>query len=131
MANYEGRARTNYVAVKDLDALKEALDKMYSVELVESNGKCAFIFSQGSTKLYGDSENGENDIEIDFEDFFAPFMADGEICVVQCIGHEKDRYLVGLAYAFDSEKNIVSIDLDDIYRKAFKEFGTRPSPAQY
>ena len=129
MANYYGKARTNYVALKDPEACKAKLKEYKGYILIEQDGKYGFLFEEGNTSLF--KKTDDEWTEIEFEDFLAPFMEDGEVCVVQGCGSEKMRYLIGFAYAFNNKGKMVSVSIDDIYRLAEKKFGVKPGYATY
>jgi len=130
MANWYGAARSNYVTITDIEALKADFDaKNLCIECVEKNGKYAF--------LPGNSEDGEfpslleDDSDWALEDSVLEFMPDDEVLVVMGSGAEKLRYITGYAYACMRGKPTVFLNLDNIYHKAEEAFGVDPTRAEY
>lgn len=127
MANYIGSARTNYFKVKDETAFRAWAAK-YGLEVIEHKK----LFGV----LPGDSEDGtfslfddEKDDYLDICDEIALHLADGSIAVVMESGHEKLRYICGWAVAINSKGKRVQVGLNDIYGKANKKFGIKPTEA--
>ena len=136
MANYCGFARSNYFRVKDLEAFRKAMEHC-CVEIVHpekrvknKDGTCRF---EKNMKLAGLLSNGEDGwsggycdeatgdaVEIDIPDIVAEHLKDGEVAIFQEIGHEKLRYLTGVAVAVNNRKERVFVDIDEIYEKAEK-----------
>lgn len=137
MANYEAYERTNYVKVRSMENLLAAMKEIDGLTLIEKDGKIGFIITD---ELFVPEVDECKSIDknlvdewgaISFIDFFAPHIADKEVCVIQHVGREKMRYLAGQAIAFDNTKKQVSINIDEIYQLAEKEFGVYPGHAQY
>ena len=136
MANYEGAARSNYVRIKDIAALKAALEP-FAIEVSErgTNGTVCFLSEDGdggwpSTTLT------DNDVEIEFDPVahICPHMVDGEVLVMLESGHERLRYIVGYADAYHSDGRRVGVNIENIYDKASREFDVpldRISQASY
>ena len=130
MAGFIGRARTNYVKVKDIEILKEELETVYGLELIEKEGLCKFNFSGDTAELF----NVDDEIDAEpilFKDWFLPHLDEKDICVVIEVGADSDQYFSGYAYAFNHLGDRTSIDINDIYQKAFKAFGINPTKAEY
>jgi len=137
MANYESAVRSNYFKVRNVEAFKDFCSRC-GMEFIESSK------TQGDThddRLKNNPEDlvgficGENGIpneilnqdydeyeEFDFYTTLAEHLEKGQVAVVQEIGCEKMRYLVGYAVAVNWEGKSVSVGLDDIYRLAEKKF---------
>jgi hypothetical protein len=130
MSNWYGAARSNYVAIKDMEGLKKSLDP-FPISIIprESDGKICLLsddIDNGGwpTCACGTDASGE-DMEILFNppELICPFMKNGEILIIMEAGAEKLRYISGTAVAFKHTGESVSIFLDDIYQKAANEFG--------
>ena len=119
MANYYGVGRTNYFRVKDDDAFTKAMAELP----VEHHTKVV----DGDTfhTVLDDNPNGggwitlmwdedDNEVEIYMPEIIAPHLRDGEVAIVVESGHEKHRYCVGWAIAFNNKGEERRIDLDDI-----------------
>ncbi len=98
-----------------------------------------FVLSFGESGMPGyrietNDEDEEVEVQVEFLEELAKYLVPGEVAVVQQAGFEGQRYVVGDAWAVNSDGNIVYITIDDIYKKAAKEFGIedgRISRAEY
>lgn len=119
MANYYASCRSNYFKVVDVDKFKAAMPSAIDVEV------CA----DGTVCLCGDDPDGAgwpssiyNDETDEFDDFdleqeIAPHLQPDSWCVLQEVGAEKLRYLVGESVAFN--KNLEQrfrVSISDIYK---------------
>lgn len=135
MANWYGACRTNYVQVKDVDAVIKAAAP-FALELIRDEaGRVGFL----STDEYGgwpsstyaeDDEDCLNEIEFDFG-FIVPHLVEREVLVVVCSGAEKLRYVTGDALAYAWDGRVTRVDLTDIYKKVKDEFGVTTTLAEY
>lgn len=122
MADYIGRYRSNYFAVKDREAF-EQFCKRFQMELITNDrdkNLVGFLDSSfnGSipVSLYNEEEDDFEDI--DFLAELSTHLAPEHVAIVMEVGYEKMRYLVGLAFAVNSAGQRVKIDLYDIHEKA-------------
>ena len=132
--DWSGTARSNYVRIKDLAALKRAL-KPFPVRIEKgkegNNGKFA-IFScsrDGGWPIIFDKKQ-EQPLEFDPAVLVMPHVKKGEIFIVMEAGHEDRRYISGVAAAYirhGRKVRHVKISLSDIYRKALEKFKANPS----
>lgn len=126
MANYIPVWRSNYFKVKDDDAFKAWLETVpYCDATQEEKGWVLLqddIGEMGIPAFRYDEETDE-DIEFDLLDEIYPHLQEGEICIVQEIGFEKLRYLVGYSIAVNWKGEQVSCGINDIYRLAQEELG--------
>jgi len=133
--NYIGSTRSNYFAVKDLDAFKEFLKQAGGdVELIKGEGAqkglVGFIVGRASDSGCLPTTKGPDDEDCDFIGELAPHLADGHVGVVIEIGSEGLRALNGNATAFNNEGEIRQVDLADIYDLA-KGLGAKVTRAEY
>lgn len=124
MANYIGMGKTNYFAVKDIDAFREEVGN-YAVEIAvrEEGGKTLVA-------LYDNDPDGagfpyevwnadfEEAQEIDWDGIFFRHLADGWVAILYEIGYEKYRYFGGVATAFNSKGETRRVSIDDIMNLA-------------
>jgi hypothetical protein len=135
MANYYEASRSNYFAVKNLEAFKTAIE-MFPIEIVSREEKDGEIL----VGLLGDYENGfawtyydedtEDDVEIVWEDIFKEHLADDSVAIFMGVGSEKLRYLSGWAVAYNNKGETRSVDLSSIYELG-KELGSKMTEATY
>ena len=53
------------------------------------------------------------------------------VAVLQEVGHEKLRYLVGVALAVNADGEILKVSLDDLYPRIAEEWDLQATPAEY
>lgn len=125
MANYEPHARSNYFAVKNVEAFtafcaRWGLERIQEREQAEQNGPLVGFLCDSEqgipTTLY--NEDTDTDVEVDFIAELSGQLADGAVAVVMEVGYEKLRYLNGYAIAVNAAGEEVSIHLDEIYERA-------------
>ena len=125
MANYYGRGRTNVFAVKDVQALRNALE-CQDFEVEERSPGCVAIFAAdadglGDWSRWIDGDDGED------EEFFVPEMIAAhlqpdQVAVFVHAGSEKLRYVTGYSIAVHSDGRRIRLDLDEIIRVAAEVF---------
>ncbi len=143
VANYYGMGRTNTFAVKDVAALKAALEP-HDFRVLERDD--FFPIEKGDVSIFADdgdgtgdwsrwvdnSEDPENPVELYVPDMIAEHLRDGEVAVFQHVGHEKQRYLNGYAVAVHSDGRQIVVNLDDVIRQAKDQWGLKLiSPVAY
>lgn len=128
MANWKGTARSNYVRVENIEALRAALEP-WPIAMVKTDDDCVAFFATTDDGDFPSFETDENDEEIEFSfaDVVMPHIAAGEVLVTMTIGAERKRYLTGVASALvrDGDGNVdsLSFDLNAIYELAAEQFG--------
>jgi len=127
MANYYGVARTNYVQIENMEGLKSALKPWIGALRIcpdKSGAKFAILSMDEGWPSWGTDENGEEQ-ELDVEKHIMPYIKEGEVLVLQEVGHENLRYLNGMARAWIRKKGqiqFVDVSIEDIFDKARKTF---------
>jgi hypothetical protein len=119
MANYYGKFRTNYFAVKDPEAFREDIMN-YPVEMIsqEQDGQMLFGFldtDEGGLPSTTYNEETDEDTEIIWEDLFTKHLADDWVAIIMEVGSEKHRYFQGFASAYNNKGESKHISLEDIY----------------
>lgn len=125
MANYYGQGRTNVFAVKDVEALRIAVE-CHAFEVVERSPGCVAIFAadedgSGDWSRWIDRDDGE------IEEFFVPdviaaHLQPDQVAVFVHAGSEKQRYVTGYSIAVHSDGRQVRLDLDGIVAAAAEAF---------
>ena len=137
MANWTGKARTNYILVKDVEALKGKADEIgIKVHVhTENPNFVTFEPDQGDGGDFEHSYTDENDDEVQWTwGELSEHFAEGQVLIVMTVGGERTRYLTGFALAVAWDGRVTSINLNDIYLKAAQTFGVEKesiAPAQY
>ena len=131
MANYVGHTRTNYFRVQDreaFDAWVETLDD--DAEVWERDDQVAFGFANAIPNYRFNPETEDYD-EFDIFAELAEHLVEGEIAVIQSIGHEKLRALTSFSFAVRSDGDTVGMTNDEIYDRAHEWFGVPVTRAEY
>jgi len=130
MANYYAQWRSNYFYVKDLESFTAWCARCRLDLWRNKDGTVGFGCGDnegGLPSSYYD-EATDDDIEIDFIAELVDHLQADQIAVVQEVGHEKLRYLVGWAIAVNAEGETTTVSIDDIYDRAESKWGIRPAP---
>ena len=133
MANWYGKARTNYFRVKDVEAFRETKAfKNLEVEVIDKDGMVGLL-AEGEFGDFPSGYHDENDewVDVDVEALVAEHLIEGEVAVFMTVGWEKMRYLTGSARAINSAGQTRQVDLDDIYDLARRELGPNVTTATY
>ncbi len=134
MANYFAFSRSNYFAVKDREAFS-LFCKNLGLVVIEQEPEdkdpnaftlVGFYNEEGGIPSYDPTTQSD----IDFPEELAKHLVDGHVAVVEEIGWEKMRYLVGYAIAVNSKAETREVSLNDIYDAA-KDLGAKVTPCEY
>jgi hypothetical protein len=133
MSNYCATCRSNYFKVKDESEFIKWCNHR-TLKYWTENSESA----PGDDKLYAISTNdmdssgwpswewSEDDMEtqsIDLVNELSKHLQSDQIAILQEIGNEKLRYLIGRAVAVDSTGKTVELAISDIYKLAREAFG--------
>lgn len=142
MSDYCCDIRSNYFLVKDEEMFVEFMKRFEELEVIttkatdQTNPGDEFELLYGFMNEYGTgipscyyNEHNE-EIDIDFAQELATYLAEGEVAVVFEVGGEKMRYLFGGAWAINSKGEIKDVNLGEIYERA-KTLGTLRTMAEY
>lgn len=128
MANYYCSARTNYVKLTDVEALKKSLNPFgctVSSSNINADMHCILGNSEDGFSITVDDEDDQF-TEFDFKKHVMPFVQEEEVLVIIEIGNEKLKYLTGEATALIRRGEVIdktNISLDYIYNIAAERFG--------
>lgn len=123
MANYTAIFRSNYFAVKDAEQFNKFCDEFKLEMITKSEGDDTLhgFLNKGNeagiplTRLNNESGEWEG---VDFLTLLAEHLMPDYVAVVMEIGSEDLRYLIGEAYAVNSEGQNVTLTLGEIYDRA-------------
>lgn len=129
MANWTGKSRTNYVRVKDVDALKSALEP-FEVKVHMHPQATDFVMFEGETED-GDFptvnwDDDDEELDFSFEQHVVPHLCEGQVLLTHVIGSEKLRYLNGYASAYAWDGRVERLSISDIHKIAAEKFGLDP-----
>ncbi len=135
MANYYESARTNYFLVKDIDAFKEELKDVKSLEVYVQHKDlkdyvCLLSDNEGGFAWDYYDESKDDYVEIDWDGIFKKHLVDDSVAIIIGAGAEKLRYISGYAIAFNNKGETKRIDLNDIYELA-GSLGSNVQRAEY
>lgn len=123
MSNWYGAARSNYVRIKDMDALKAAIDGISITTQIDDDGRVAFFGDDNDSGGWPMIEDEDGNVEpIDWSAVVCPHLVEGEILVIMEVGFERLRYLTGEALAYNHEGRVHQVNLNQIYTQAAKAF---------
>jgi hypothetical protein len=124
MANYVGYARSNYFRVRDEAAFlgwAETLPGGVARREDGNSKRFALLVEEGDEgggwPAWRHDEEAEDEREIDLYSELSVHLADGEVAVLQEVGAERLRYLVGYSVAVNHRGERLSVSIDDVYEK--------------
>lgn len=140
MANYTAVARSNYFQVKDLAAFREEA-KLYNLtvrDAIDPQRK-----ANGFVMIHPDQDGDcggwpgflwdddlEEEVEFDLHSWVAGHLMKGQVAVLEEVGFEKLRYLVGVAVAVNSQGETRAVQLGDILEQA-RQLGESVTDTSY
>ena len=126
MANWYGSARSNFVRVADLAALKNALAP-FDIQVQAHPERPEYVYFSGSLDSGGwpasGLDAGGNEIDFAPVNHICPHLKKGEVLIMVEVGAEKLGYLTGYAVALTTDGRTVALDIRDIYDLALRRFG--------
>lgn len=138
MANFYGQARSNYFAVKNEEAFRTAIAEL-PVRMIEKKNEAdditLFGFLDADDEGQADvwsvwDEVKEEQVEVDWSEFFKTHLADDWVAVIISVGWEKYRYFQGDVVAFNNKGESKTINLDHIY-EIVGDLGGKVTHASY
>jgi hypothetical protein len=131
MADYIAYVRTNYFRVTDEEGFKKALEKVDGINEIwskEINGEKHFAFSADYSimEYWDDKEDDYKDIA----PFLQPFLHPEDVIMIQEVGFEKLRYLVGNVYVIGKEETRF-INMIEVAGEAAREILNNPEKVFY
>ncbi len=96
----------------------------------KTDGKLYGFLSEHGLPCYAHDEKTGEDRDIDFLAELASHLAPGWVAIIQEIGYEKYRYLVGCAFAVNSKGRVRQISIESIYGRA-KKLGKHMTRCEY
>lgn len=122
MANYGGYARSNYFRVRDATAFLSWVETLPGVVARKEDDPERFVLlvedgDDGGWPNWRYYEDLEDEEEIDLHAELAAHLAEGEVAILEEVGAEKLRYLVGYAVAVNHRGETLSVSIHEIYQK--------------
>lgn len=140
MANYFAVARSNYFQVKDLGTFRDEA-QLYNLTVRDATNPRPQ--TQGLVMIHPDQDGDsggwpgfvwdddlEEEVEFDLHGWVAGHLVEGQVAVLEEVGFEKLRYLVGVAVAVNGKGEIRSVQLGDIAEQA-RELGEFVTDTSY
>lgn len=137
MANYVGHARSNYFRVRDEAAFLAWVETLPGVVARNGDSSGCFVLlvedaDGGGWPNWRYYEDVEDEEEMDLHAELAEHLAEGEVAILQEIGAEKLRYLVGYTVAVNHRGETLSVSIDEVYQKVHEAgWGEHVSTATY
>ncbi len=135
MADYNATFRSNYFGIKDAAQFRAFCEEfdLEMVTKVEEGGTLYAFLNKGNEAgvPFTRYDKEANDWEpVDFLGVLAEHLLPDYVAVIFEIGSEKMRYLVGEAFAVNSEGENIILTLSEIYRRA-KSLGSICTDCSY
>lgn len=140
MANYTAVARSNYFQVKDLAAFREEA-RLYNLTVRDAPDPQRK--SHGFVMIHPDQDGDcggwpgfvwdddlEEEVDFDLHGWVAGHLMKGQVAVLEEVGFEKLRYLVGVAVAVNSQGETRAVQLGDILEQA-RQLGESVTDTSY
>lgn len=115
MANYTAFARSNKFKVNSIEDFEAGMPAEIEVHIEDIEEKIVCLLCDEGWPSEIEGEDGEIE-EWDIETYAAKFLVDGEWCVIQEVGAEKLRYLVGYSIAFNNKGERYCVSIDNVYK---------------
>lgn len=138
MANYMGSARSNYFRVRSETAFLGWVETLPGVVARREDGdpERLALFVEDADGAgwpnwrYDESTGDEEELDLYYE--LAGHLADGEVAILQEVGAEKLRYLVGYAVAVNHRGETLAVSIDEVYGRVRNAgWGEEVSTATY
>ena len=129
MATYEELVRSNYFAVKDPEAWETFCERWGVSPIKDAQGRHGLMGGEMNSCIIDDE--GNEDEKADFDSELEDQLADGEVCVIQGVGNEKLRFLIGYAKAISPGRDMIYLDLGRIYDLVEEQWQVKPTLAEY
>jgi hypothetical protein len=144
MANYDGYCRANYFRLHDEEAVESfrELCEHWGLRLLEGGansdepaGLFSFYVEDGGYP----TPDGEEGDAVELWQQLAPLLADGSVCIIEEVGHEKMRYLNGWAVAFTNRCDPMrpvpdmelTVSLGELRQRALDRWGGEVTEVNY
>lgn len=125
MSQYTGFARTNDFRVKDRAAFDKAIaESLADIDVNDAAGEgvdpalvyliCNEEGGWPSWAIGEDADGNDIDIEVDIASLVGEHLAPDSVAILQEVGYEKMRYLVGYAIAVDCHGSQQTVSIDDM-----------------
>lgn len=127
MANYIAIARSNAFRVKDSEALLAWAETLPGVTAEAVHGdpdRFVLLMLEEDCAGWPTVRESEDDLhgeEFDLVSELAGHLAEGSVAVLEEVGHEKLRYLIGYAVAVNHLGEEIYVSLDEVYERAEAE----------
>lgn len=125
MADYQGKARSNYFLLRDAAARSALADFAAATDMelitTDDNPLRAGLISNSPNGSWPSSitvEESEETIDVEVPAHVSQWLAEGSVAIFMEIGAEKMRYLSGYAVAINSRGEEHAVSLSDIYERA-------------
>ena len=119
MANYICEVGSNYVHVKDKDEFVEFLLSFECKPIYNNEGRIGFICEHpdGASPNRYDEETDDLLELYDASKEIGKHLCEGEVLIVEEIGRENMRYLVGVTFAFNHKGESLFVDMKNALRE--------------
>jgi len=120
MSEYRCSVRSNYVRVKDEQAFKDFIEGFEECDMVRAkDGRVGFVCYSWDTPVRYNDEDDLSDpvLLVDSEEEIGRHLCEGEVFVIEEVGSEKMRFLVGITYAYNHKGERLFVNMADALRE--------------
>ena len=121
MGNYYATSRSNYVQVKDVQAVKASMEQFGNI-IHQHSTEQNFIMIEGGDDAGFSTMYGE-EIFLDWRQWVMEHLVPGQTLVLIYVGNEKLRYLAAGAEAYTWDGRCVCVDMKNTLIRALLDIG--------
>jgi hypothetical protein len=135
VANYYARARSNRFRVKSPGEFEDWVNNLPNVVFEREQQENMYVIyvncpDGGGWPCSRWLEDSEEEEDIDLERELGGFLFEGQVAILEEVGHEKLRYLHGSSVAVNHLGETVSINLNDIFQKVAEQWPDAEPPTE-
>ena len=125
MSTYYGCCVSNFFKVKDLEKFEEWISKFPELETFGGETKEYVAFGSMNTGIpeYMPTDDDEGSIQVEFIIDLYKHLQEGEVAIVQEVGSEKLKCLIGFSVAIDWQGNTKYFSISDVYEWVNNKYG--------
>lgn len=132
MATYVSTWKSNLFEVNYVDKFKDVMENVFGFEVVSDKNKVQLYYNELNSPPFEIDKGAGipkwNELIDEFEDDYvdlptviSKFLKEDEKAIVKEVGNEKLRYVVGFAFAVNSDGKCITLNLNEIESRAENE----------
>ena len=127
ITEWDGITLSNFVEIKDYEALQNALNKFPEIEIMRDHNKNMYrIYSDENMfsimRFCSDDEDEETE-QFDPAIHVCPYMKKNQVLIINVVGHDCYLNISASSFAYDSDGNLIDeVWIGDIYESLMKNY---------